>query len=182
MSTWQVDVDDMIPGFQHHLGRPVVALDGVLRIMSENLQRTLMYFNFPERVWPKGYHYAGERLGDPDTDKWPKLLIGGSFQTSELGSGHQDDNHVMLTCAYGPQFGRREFQDAFDVVTVARGILRHPNFAGPFYDPEHPERRLWNHILPTRFDVVPENWTLYSGWIAAFRLVQTPGSSLWPIE
>ena len=31
MSTWQVDPDDMMPGFQQYMGRPVVALDGVLR-------------------------------------------------------------------------------------------------------------------------------------------------------
>lgn len=182
MSTWQVDVDTIMTGMQQYMGRPSLVVDGILRIMSENLERVLRHVNMPERTFPRGYHLAGEYLGDPDTDKWPKILVGASIQTPEMGSGHIDHSHVMITCAHGPQISRREFREALDVVTVARNILRTPMFSGHFYDPDDPSRLMWNHILPAGFQVVPEQWPLYSGWIASVTVTQTPGSSQWQTD
>ena len=180
MSTWTVDASEITTTLQTYLGRPVPVFNAILKIMHGMLQPTLEALGFPERTWPKGYHYAGEQLPALDAeDRWPIILVGGSVRTEEFGSSHLDELQVMVTCAWPPQIGRREFQEAFDVAAVARGILRHPNFSGRFEDPDSEGKIIWGNCLPTGFRPVPANWPHYSGWIAEFMVRQYPNSNLW---
>jgi len=180
VSTWTVDAADIVDVLQVHLGRPVPVFDAFLRIMASNLVPTLEELGLPERCHPKSFHYAGEQLPDLGAkDRWPVLLVGGSMRTEEHGMGHQDELNVMVTIAWPPQIGRREFQEALDVAAVCRGIMRHPNFSGQFRDPEDATRTIWGNCYPTGFRPVPQNWPHYSGWMAEFVVRQLARSGLW---
>lgn len=180
MSTWTVDPEQIVSVLQTNLGRPVPVLDALLRIMAGMLSPTLDELGIPERAHPKSFHLAGEQLPEPGAkDRWPVLLVGGSMRTEEFGSGHQDELNVMVTIAWPPQISRREFQEALDVAAVVRGIMRHPNFAGRFVDPDDATRIIWGHCYPTGFRPVPANWPHYSGWMAEFIIRQFPNSGLW---
>jgi len=177
--SWTVDTA-LVEAAATLLGRPVPVYDAVLRIMSSNLNTVLDEFGFPDRALIKSFHYAGEDLGSlDDMTLWPKLLVGGSTRTEEFGTGHQDELHVMLTCAWPPAVGRREFQEAMDVTAVARALMRVPQFAGRLQDPDHPTRTIWSHCLPLGFRAVPPDFARYSGYIAEFLVRQHPNNNLW---
>ena len=181
--SWAVNTGEVVSVLQSKLGRPIPALDAILKILQANVTSVLAALGtdvFPASAYPKAYHYAGEYLGDAQGDRlWPKLLVGGSFSTEEFGMGHTDMLNLMVTVAWPPQISREEFQLAFDTAAVVRGILRHHQFSGRFMDPDEPTRMLWCRLLPTGFRIVPSDWQHYSGWIATFMAQQVPGSNLW---
>ena len=181
--SWAVDADEVIAVLQSKLGRPIPALDAILKIVQANLTPVLQALGtelFPASCYPKAYHYAGEYLGDAQSDRlWPKIIVAASISTDEFGMGHTDMLQAMVTVAWPPQISREEFQLAFDTAAAVRGILRHPQYSGRFMDPDVPARMLWCRLLPTGFRMVPPDWQHYSGWIAQFMAQQVPGSNLW---
>ena len=182
MSSWTVDVDELIANMDAKLQRPLPALRAILMILENNLVPVLVEKGFQERAHPKSWHFAGEDLGDTTRPSmWPKILVGGAFSTEEFGTGHMDTLSINVTCAITTQVSRREFADALDVATVARGILRHPTYSGKFVDPDEPTIAYWNHLYPIGFAPVPEQWPNYSGWMARFVAQQVPGSNLWDV-
>lgn len=180
--SWTVDPSVLLQSTQSTLGRPIPVFDTLLKIMATNLAPALQELGFPERTWPKAFMYAGEEMEGLGTrDRWPIVLVGGSIRTTDFGMGHQDEINAMLTCAWPVQLSRAEFQDALDVATVMRRVMRYPPFMGPCEDQDNPGRYVWNHCLPTGFRPVPANWPHYSGWIAEFLIVQTPNQDLWTV-
>ncbi len=186
MSSWTVPAEEIVQILQERTGRPLAVFDAILRILQENLAAALDALGiFPEErrqhVYPKAYHLAGEALPSPDNPRdWPRIIVGGSISTEEFGMGWEHQVQVNIVCAWpGPTITRRDFEDSLDIVTVAAGILRHPNFCGTFRDPDNPERILWYALVPGGYSLVPQDWKYYSGWIAHFTARQAPGSHLW---
>lgn len=178
--SWEVDTDEVIGWLNGHLGRPAPAYEAVLKIMQANVPAVMADLGFDDRTVPKVFQFAGEDLGDLSAKgRWPKLLVGGSIRTEDFGSGHQDEAMLAITCAYPVPIGPRAFIDALDVACVARGIMRHPRFAGQCVDPDDATRCFWGHCLPGGFRIVPADWEHYSGWIAEFTFHQYPGGNLW---
>ena len=184
--SWEIDTDELQERLEL-VGRPIDVYIAVVKLLQANLPNLIAAVKLvPEerlpQVTPKRFQLAGEELPSPDNPAhWPVVLVGGAVQTTQFAHGWQNEIQVNITAAWpGPRITRRQFQESFDVVTLAAGMFRHDVLAGCFHDPEDVTRVLWYAALPSGYSLVPENWPHYQGYIAHLVLYQAPGSNLWP--
>jgi hypothetical protein len=173
-----IDPREVVTILNGNFGRPDVVYDEILDILETNLPPLLRHLGLKDRFIPGAWHYAGEEI-----KTFPAIVVGGKIDTSQAGSGFEDEIHVNVTCAVGPQLSRHEFIASLMVISATRGLLYHPSVRGSHVrEVGGRQSILWYTLTPQGFSVVPQDYKHFGGWTLNLQAGQMTQSNLWQEE
>jgi len=144
------------------VGRPRMAVDAILRILSETLPGVLLDLGLPT---PKGYHRSGEEIPN-----LPALVVSSSVMADPHGGGYTDSISAQVSWEVPHPMSRADWQVAMDVATVVRGLLFMPQFRG---DLRHGDAVIWDYLIPTGIEpMVSDADANWGGFAAQYTIVQ----------
>lgn len=157
-----VTVEQVAETMNGEVGRSRVAVDALLKALSQNLSGLLLELGLPE---PHGYHYAHEEV-----PKLPAVVVSHSIMAEPHGGGYTDNVSAHVRWEAPHPLSRADWQVALDVATAVRGLLYMPAFRGTL---TVGNMVVWDYTIPV--GIVPEAadpTMTWGGMGCELRLVQ----------